>query len=1509
MLKKLSNFIVEKRIALLVAILVIVIASMVCSTFVEVNEDMTKYLPDDSNMKIGMDIMSEEFPEMETSNTIRVMFDDLTDVQKEEIFEKLTAIEYVDSVDHDAQSSDYNKENHTLYVLNISCDYGSDEEKAIETALETQFTDYTMVYQNDDTGYPGIPTILFVVVIAILLAILFVMCGSWIEPILFLVTVGLAVVINSGTNLFMGSVASITNSIAAILQVVLSMDYSITLMNRYKQEKELETNKVQAMKNALEHAFSSIASSSLTTVVGLLMLVFMSFKIGADLGIVLAKGVFISMVCVLTILPGIILLCDKLIVKTAKKEPHIPMNWAAKFSHKMRYIMTGLFILLFAGAYILQQQTGIAYTLAKEDAVADVFPKDNMVVMVYENQDEENLNDLLSTLEDDDNVKSILSYGTILGKPYTSAELADALKEMGDDISLNSGVIDMLYYDYYNGEAGTMTVGEFLSFVSDIVMNDETFSGYIDENMKANIDMLDKFADADALTVRMTAPELAEFFGMDESDINDLFLLYYIENGGVSTESMTLSTFADFVINEVAKDETYGSMFDENTLAKMSQLAAFTDATKMTTPYTYEGIASLLGMDADTAKLLFIYYQALSDSYDPGTMTLPEFVAFLQNDIAADPTFSSYLDKDTMAQIQALAVYTDKTTLQKQQSAESLAAALGIDETMVKTVFILHNAQDVSDKTMTLAQFTGFLNSGLMSNPMFRDSFDEATKAQLQTMNGLIQLAASNQGLTPAQMAQTLGMDEATMNQMYFLYFSNNAEFQQEVAAMTMSLPDFLTLLKANSSEEQQAQLAQMEQLINLATSGQELNAATMASVTGMSEEQISGIFAMQNPAVEAMTLPAFVNIAIQLSPDNIQLQQLNQMVQLAASGTELNASTLAQIFGVPETQVQQLFGLQLAPQKTISLANFTNFLVSSVLTNENYSGNFTEEQKSQLTTMNQMVQLAASGSGLDTNTLAQTFGMDESLIQIVFRLYYGSDISNKTMSLEQIVDFILIDPVMSSYMDSNTISQLQMMQKLIKATVNGTEFTYNNLADFLGMDSSMLKMLYTVRASEKDISNWHLSMHTIVNFLVNNQDTLGSVMGGQMSSLTTAQAIINGSVNDTAYTSERIAGLMGMSSDQAQQLYLLYTSRHGDTSGWTLSVKGFIDFIIDDVLSNADYSDKINADTADMLSSAQVMVNAVISGEAYASADMAELMGGLSEDLEPAMIELLYLYAASSENADPAWTMTLETLFNYMIEDVLKDSRFESVIDADTKQTLLDAQGTLNDGKAQLVTDKYSRLVITTSYPEEGADTTAFMNSLEDYGNNKLSGEYYLIGNSAMNHEMQKSFGDEFNFITLLTALAIFLIVALTFKSLSVPAILVLIVQCGVYITVAITGFMSGSMYYLALLIVECILMGATIDYGILFTNYYVESRRTADVKDALKKAYDGSIHTIMTSGLILVTVTAIVGGMFEEATVSAIVRTISIGSFCAIVLILFVLPGILAVCDKIVTKKKNRA
>ena len=1058
MIKKVASLIVDKRNWILGVMLLFSVLSVFLMQKVEINEDMTKYLPDDSSMKVGMDIMENDFPEMETTQTIRVMFDDLTDADKQRVLEKLETLEYVDCVDYEANGEDYNVDNHTLFVVNTTYDYGTTEELAIEEALDTQFTEYTMVWNNDDTSLPEIPLMVLLAALAVLLVVLFVMCGSWIEPVLFLVVIAFAILINMGTNIVLGTVSSITFSIASILQLVLSMDYSIILMNRYRQEKAICGDKKEAMKLALENSFSSISSSAMTTVLGLLMLVFMSFKIGMDLGIVLAKGVFVSMICVLTMMPGIILLFDKWIEKTAKKELHIPMNWAGTFAHKMRYVLGFGFLIVFIAVCFLQQKTDIAYTLAKTDEVAKVFPGDNMLVVVYDSGDEAAMAEIAEWLDEDEQVKSVMAYHTMLNKGYSAKELAQEISGMSEDMKLDESILAMFYYDYYmNGQTQDMTAGEFLAFVTDEVLENETFSESIDADMLENVDYMKKFASAEELTRPMSIAELAAFFDMEESQVEQLFMLYF--------------------------------------------------------------------------------------------------------------------------------------------------------------------GQQRMENGIRYAKFMNFLVSDVMSDPTYGAGFDETTKVQLTQTNALVQMAASGKSY-------------------------NVSEMNAVLAGMGMNMG---------------------EQMVGLVYSYH-----YGASFTG----------------VETMTLPAFLNTLV--------------------------------------TQVAQ-------------------------------------------------------------------------------------------------------DPNYAAYFDQNTMMQLQQLYGVVALGADTTKYHYSNMAAMMGMDE------------------------------------------GQMA-----------------------------------QLYMLYWGR--DVADETVSVKGFIDFICEDILSNKTYAKQFDEETAEMLGTAQKLINAVVSEESYSAAQMAELLSGLSEEMDASMLELMYLYASGVNHSDENWIMTTEQLFNYMVDVVLVDERFEGLLEEDMKADLLAAKVELEDGKKQLVTDNYSRMIVTASYPEESVETTQFFDELSELCEEKLAGNYYFIGNSAMSYEMQQTFGEELVFITALTIAVIFLIVAVTFKSVIVPTILVSLVQCGVYITISVIGLQGDSIYYLALLIVECILMGATIDYAILFTNYYRENRKNKKQIEALKAAYTGSIHTIMTSGLILVLVTAIVGNFFEEPTISAIVQTVSTGSLCAILLIVFILPGMLDCFDRFITKKGER-
>ena len=235
-MRKISSLIVSRRYWILGLMIILAIICAVLFLQVKVNYDMTKYLPDDSSMKTGMDIMEKEFPSMGADKSIRVMAEKPDPEKEAELLEKLRAIPYVESVAHDS-SEKYHKGDYSLFVLSTSRDYGTPEERSIENALERDFRDYHILYQNDNPGVDGVPLLLYLSAVVILIAILLIMCRSWFEPILFLMNIGIAIIINEGTNLFHGEISYMTSSMAAMLQLVLSIDYSVMLMNRYRQEK------------------------------------------------------------------------------------------------------------------------------------------------------------------------------------------------------------------------------------------------------------------------------------------------------------------------------------------------------------------------------------------------------------------------------------------------------------------------------------------------------------------------------------------------------------------------------------------------------------------------------------------------------------------------------------------------------------------------------------------------------------------------------------------------------------------------------------------------------------------------------------------------------------------------------------------------------------------------------------------------------------------------------------------------------------------------------------------------------------------------------------------------------------------------------------------------------------------------------------------------------------------------------------------------------------------------
>lgn len=1092
-MKKIANFIVEKYKFIIVAFVFFTIIAAICSTQVTINTDLTKYLPDDSDMKIGMELMEEEFGETTSDSTaIRIMFTDLPESEKQDMVDTLEEIFHIDSVTYDLESEDYNKDNYTKYDLTVSGAYGSEEESAVEADLETEFQDYTMTYVVDDTAANSIPKTVLFLALGILVVILLIMSESWFEPVLFIVTIMMAIVMNLGTNLLLGTVSNTTSSLGPILQLVLSMDYSIILMNRYHQELEVTDNRKDAMKTAWMHAFNSISSSSLTTVVGLLALVFMSFKLGRDVGIVLAKGVFISVICVLTFLPGITMIATPLIQKTKKRVPIIPTGGLAKFSYKFRKVITPVFIILFIGVYFLQQNTELTYSMNSADEISEIFPKSQTVVMMYDNRDEDRVTELEDELENHKNVVSVTGYGNMLGKKNTVSEMKEHISNLGtvesDFIdSLDEPLLGMLYYDYFtNGEIHPMTAADFIQFLADDVVNGKTFQDQFDDSTKESIKDLKKYADTKQLTEPKSIGELAEFMNLDEDSCKQLFLMYYIENGGIETGEMTVEQFLNFMINDLAKDETYGSLIDKEQLNTIQNLMQYTNSQNMTDGKSYEEMADLLGMDSSTMQMLYVYYYANNSDYVPGEMTLPNLVSYLKNDIANNETFAAQLGADTSTQLELLSKFTNSSVFTSQMNTAQLAELFGLQESLIKTIMI-SDTTNLSGTTMSIDEFLGYMVNHVLTDEVYGSAINADAANKIQKMDALIKSAINN------------------------------------------------------------------------------------------TQYDISGITALS--------------------------------------------------------------------------------------------------------------------------------GMSEDIVTKVFALYFFDE--SITLSPQQFVSYVLSSGYASS-MDESVVSTLNLLGEVMENSASNTSYDYKQAASLFGMDESTMKMLYTYQSSAD--SNWKISAQTLLNYIGNNNAVFsGMVDASSLSGVSTLQNIVNSSVNGTRYSSNGMAELIGLDSSMTNKLYLLNTYKNGDISGWKLSVQKFVNFLNDNIKTNAEMAARLDEDSVGTIEKANTLINAVVSEKKYTAQELYQLIQGFSEELDINKVELIYLYHDSMLYSDGNWKLNTLELVDYLADDVSNDARFSMIIKDEMKDSLSELQETLHDAADSLRGKNYSRVLLRVKDLDNMDDINSF--------------------------------------------------------------------------------------------------------------------------------------------------------------------------------------------------------
>ena len=492
-MKKIGKAIAKGRYLIFILALALLVPSAIGYLNTRVNYDILSYLPESLETVSGQDIMVDEFGMGAFSMVIVEGMDNKDAAALEADLETINHVKeglwYDDMLDlsvpvsmiPDNVRDAFFQEDATMMIALFDNTTSADETMEAITDMRKMVGKDCFI-----SGMSGVVTDIknlalqempvYVVIAAVLsLLVLLLTTDSFVLPFIFLSSIGFAVVYNMGTNIFLGQISYITQALVAVLQLGVTMDYSIFLLHSYEEAKPNYENRNDAMAEAIANTFISVAGSSVTTVAGFAALIFMTFELGRDLGIVMIKGVVIGVICCVTVLPSMILIFEKAIDKTRHK-PLLPsMDKISDFIIKHSWIWLILFVVAFVPALNGNNGVELYYNIDSglpdtlDSAIAnkklsDEFHMSNVhLIMVDSSLDAKSKKEILNKVEDVDGVKWALGLNSVTGEMIPDSMIP---KKLTSKLKSDNYEIMFVCSDY---SAATDEVNAQIASINDIV--------------------------------------------------------------------------------------------------------------------------------------------------------------------------------------------------------------------------------------------------------------------------------------------------------------------------------------------------------------------------------------------------------------------------------------------------------------------------------------------------------------------------------------------------------------------------------------------------------------------------------------------------------------------------------------------------------------------------------------------------------------------------------------------------------------------------------------------------------------------------------------------------------------------------------------------------------------------------------------------------------------------------------------------------------------------------------
>lgn len=459
-LSRMAAFIVDKR---NVFFLLYAFAFLFCifsMGWVSVENDVTKYLPEDAEIRQGIDAMNANFT---VTGTARVMVSNVTYETAETLFAEMSGIEGLLMVTFD-DTQDHYRDASALYDLTFSGGNFDDNSLQALEAVNTLLAPYdyyidTMVGYDENAMLDDEMFVILIVAVVLIITVLTLTSRAYMEVLVLLITFGAAALLNMGTNFVFGTISFISDSVAVVLQLALAIDYAIILCHRFSDEHET-LNARDAAIAALSKAIPEISASSLTTISGLMALSFMKFKVGLDMAMVLIKAISLSLLSVFTLMPGLLVLFCPLIDKTRHRKLLPDVSFLGRFAVKSRRILPPLFVLSLVGAFLLSSNCPYCYSYNdlrtakisdRQHAyfkIKETFGTSNMVAVLVPSGNYEAESRILQELEAMPEVKGTMGLSGIEALEGHTLTAAMTPRELSELLGLDYEIIQLMYAAY-----------------------------------------------------------------------------------------------------------------------------------------------------------------------------------------------------------------------------------------------------------------------------------------------------------------------------------------------------------------------------------------------------------------------------------------------------------------------------------------------------------------------------------------------------------------------------------------------------------------------------------------------------------------------------------------------------------------------------------------------------------------------------------------------------------------------------------------------------------------------------------------------------------------------------------------------------------------------------------------------------------------------------------------------------------------------------------------------------